>query len=72
MTIGGNAGVAAAYAGRKLGIPVTVIVPRSAPDLFLRRIQKEGANVIVHGEVLQTMRHVYLLGLIHNMFADMD
>jgi L-serine/L-threonine ammonia-lyase len=51
MTVGGNAGIAAAYAGRKLGIPVTVVVPKSAPDLFLGRIRNEGADVIVYGEV---------------------
>eukprot|EP01112_Ceratiomyxa_fruticulosa_P022644 TRINITY_DN836_c0_g2_i1.p1 TRINITY_DN836_c0_g2~~TRINITY_DN836_c0_g2_i1.p1 ORF type:complete len:311 (-),score=72.81 TRINITY_DN836_c0_g2_i1:82-1014(-) len=46
---GGNAGKAVAYAGRKLGMPVTVVVPESTPPLMRDKIAEEGANVIVHG-----------------------
>lgn len=46
---GGNAGFAAAYAGRKLGIDVTVVVPEKTTEMAKSRMQAEGANVIVHG-----------------------
>ncbi|MEG3128307.1 pyridoxal-phosphate dependent enzyme [Pantoea cypripedii] len=46
---GGNAGLAVAYAGRKLGIPVTVIVPESTPIRARELLRLEQAEVIVHG-----------------------
>jgi L-serine/L-threonine ammonia-lyase len=48
---GGNAGYAAAYAGRQLGIPVTVVVPESTSPRAKERIAAEGAEVIIHGKV---------------------
>lgn len=48
---GGNAGLAVAYAGRQLGVPVTVVVPHRTSELMKTRIAAEGAEVIVHGEV---------------------
>ncbi|XP_046840464.1 serine dehydratase-like isoform X1 [Xenia sp. Carnegie-2017] len=48
---GGNAGLAAAYAGRKLKMPTTVVVPEITPDFTIKRIKEEGANVIVKGKV---------------------
>ncbi|OZJ04832.1 hypothetical protein BZG36_02323 [Bifiguratus adelaidae] len=47
---GGNAGLAVAYAGRQLDIPVTVVVPKSTSELMKEKIEAEGARVIVHGE----------------------
>ena len=46
---GGNAGIAAAYAGRRLGVPVVVVVPETTTTRAKDRIRNEGANVIVHG-----------------------
>ncbi|MBN3858595.1 pyridoxal-phosphate dependent enzyme [Paraburkholderia sp. Ac-20340] len=46
---GGNAGIAAAYAGRKLSIPVTVVVPETTTMKAKALIEQEGATVIVHG-----------------------
>ncbi|WP_119065681.1 pyridoxal-phosphate dependent enzyme [Aggregatilinea lenta] len=46
---GGNAGYSAAYAGRVLGVPVTVVVPESTGTTARQRIESEGAEVIVHG-----------------------
>jgi len=46
---GGNAGLAVAYAGRKLGVPVTVVVPETATERAKELIRMEGARVIVHG-----------------------
>jgi len=46
---GGNAGLAVAYAGRRLGVPVTVVVPRSTSAWMRSRIADEGAEVVEHG-----------------------
>nr|XP_020012518.1 L-serine dehydratase/L-threonine deaminase [Castor canadensis] len=48
----GNAGMAAAYAARKLGLPATIIVPSTTPDLTIERLKNEGAMVKVVGETL--------------------
>lgn len=49
LSSGGNAGIAAAYAGRQLGIPVTVVVPQTTTERAKERIRDEHAEVIVHG-----------------------
>lgn len=46
---GGNAGIAVAYAGRQLNIPVTVVVPESTSERAKTLIRQENATVIVHG-----------------------
>lgn len=48
---GGNAGYAAAYAGRALGVPVTVVVPSTTPEFMRERIAALGADVVVEGDV---------------------
>lgn len=50
---GGNAGIAVAYAGRKLGIPVTVVVPETTTRHAINLIKKEKAELIVKGRVWQ-------------------
>jgi L-serine/L-threonine ammonia-lyase len=50
---GGNAGIAAAYAGRRLGIPVTVVVPDTASARAVELIRREQAEVIVYGASFQ-------------------
>ncbi|HXU31155.1 MAG TPA: pyridoxal-phosphate dependent enzyme [Thermoanaerobaculia bacterium] len=45
----GNAGLAVAYAGRKLSVPVTVVVPETATARAKEVLAQEGAEVIVHG-----------------------
>lgn len=47
---GGNAGLAVAYSGRLLKVPVKVIVPQSTPSFMVQKIQREGAEVIIHGK----------------------
>ncbi len=47
---GGNAGYAVAYAGRQIGIPTTVVVPKTTPAWMKDLIRRENAGVIVHGE----------------------
>lgn len=46
---GGNAGIAVAYAGRRLRIPVTVVVPETASELAKSLIRRENGEVVVHG-----------------------
>ncbi|XP_045152637.1 L-serine dehydratase/L-threonine deaminase [Echinops telfairi] len=48
----GNAGMATAYAARKLGIPATIVVPCTTPALTIERLKNEGAMVKVVGESL--------------------
>ena len=47
---GGNAGLAVAYAGRRLNVPVTVVVPKTTKKRAIDLIKAENANVIVLGE----------------------
>ncbi len=46
---GGNAGLAVAYAGRALGVPVTVVVPETTSARAKDLLHLEQAEVIVHG-----------------------
>lgn len=46
---GGNAGLAVAYAGRSLGVPVTVVVPETTSERARTLLRQEEAEVIVHG-----------------------
>lgn len=46
---GGNAGIAVAYAGRRLQVPVLVVVPESTSERAIELIGQENAEVCVHG-----------------------
>jgi L-serine/L-threonine ammonia-lyase len=46
---GGNAGIAVAYSGRILSIPVVVVVPQTTSERAKQIIQQQGAEVIIHG-----------------------
>ncbi|MBC7455896.1 MAG: pyridoxal-phosphate dependent enzyme [Massilia sp.] len=50
---GGNAGIAAAYAGRQLGVPVLVVVPETTTERARELIGREQAEIIVHGASFQ-------------------
>lgn len=50
---GGNAGLAVAYAGRRLGVPVTVVVPETTSERARELLRLEQAEVIVHGSSWQ-------------------
>ncbi|CRI57670.1 pyridoxal-phosphate dependent enzyme [Pseudomonas sp. CCOS 191] len=50
---GGNAGLAVAYAGRKLGVPVTVVVPETTTERAKELLRLEDASVVVHGSSWQ-------------------
>ncbi|KAG0087505.1 hypothetical protein BGZ93_005232 [Podila epicladia] len=47
---GGNAGLAVAYAGRKLGVKSTIVVPTTTSEFMKEKIVAEGATVVVEGE----------------------
>ncbi len=46
---GGNAGIAVAYVGRKLSIPVRVVVPESTTEVARNLVRAQGAELHVHG-----------------------
>ncbi|NXY90879.1 SDSL protein, partial [Alcedo cyanopectus] len=48
---GGNAGLAAAYAAKKLGLPVTVVVPSTSGPAIVHKLEELGAEVEVAGKV---------------------
>ncbi|XP_037652187.1 serine dehydratase-like isoform X1 [Sebastes umbrosus] len=48
---GGNAGMAAAYVARKMGVPATIVVPSSTPQLVVQRLRDQGATVKITGKV---------------------
>ncbi|NXA54720.1 SDSL protein, partial [Nothocercus julius] len=48
---GGNAGLAMAYAARKLGLPATVVVPSSTGPMVVRKLRELGAHVEISGKV---------------------
>jgi L-serine/L-threonine ammonia-lyase len=47
---GGNAGLAVATVGAKLGMSVSVIVPETTKPLVIAKLESLGAHVTVHGE----------------------
>ena len=55
---GGNAGMAVAYAGRQLGLPVQVVVPETTSPRARELIELQGAQVTVHGASWQEA-HAY-------------
>ena len=46
----GNHAQAVAYHGRRLGIPVTIVMPVSTPMIKVTQTEGHGANVVLHGE----------------------
>ncbi|AXU96227.1 serine dehydratase [Erwinia persicina] len=54
---GGNAGLAVAWAGRHLGVPVTVVVPETTSHWAQTLLRQELAEVIVHGSSWQEANH---------------
>ncbi|MEU7902227.1 serine/threonine dehydratase [Actinoplanes sp. NPDC049118] len=47
---GGNAGLAAAYAARELGVPAEIFVPVTAPPVKVAKLGKLGARVVQVGD----------------------
>ena len=46
---GGNAGLANAFAAKRLGVPATVFVPENAPSVKVERLRSYGATVVQAG-----------------------
>lgn len=57
---GGNAGIAAAHAGRQLSVPVVVVVPETTTEKARELIEREGAEVIVEGASWQESNNMAL------------
>ena len=60
---GGNAGYAVAYAGRQLGLSVTIVVPQTTSAWAKDLIRGEGADVLVYGTSWDDA-HAYALELV--------
>lgn len=57
---GGNAGLAVAYAGRMLSLPVTVVVPETISQRARELLALEAAEVVVHGASWQEANELAL------------
>ncbi|XP_046678956.1 L-threonine ammonia-lyase-like isoform X2 [Homalodisca vitripennis] len=57
----GNHAQALCYHGKKLGIPVTVVMPVFAPIMKIQACYRFGGKVIVEGSNMQEARHVALV-----------
>jgi threonine dehydratase len=47
----GNHAQALAYHGRRLGIPVTIVMPRPTPTIKVMQTEGHGATIVLHGEM---------------------
>jgi len=47
----GNHAQAVAYHGARLGVPVTIVMPRTTPSIKVMQTEGHGAKVILHGEL---------------------
>ncbi|MDO1557886.1 threonine ammonia-lyase [Brevundimonas sp. 2R-24] len=45
----GNHAQALAYYGKRLGVPVTIVMPEGTPFVKIQKTQSHGARVIIHG-----------------------
>ncbi len=52
----GNHALGLAYHGQDLGIPVTVVMPKTAPLVKITNCRALGANTVLHGENLEEAR----------------
>jgi threonine dehydratase len=47
----GNHAQAVAYHGRRLGIPVTIVMPTPTPSVKVSQTEEHGAHVVLHGDM---------------------
>jgi threonine dehydratase len=47
----GNHAQGVAYHGARLGVPVTIVMPRSTPTIKVMQTEGHGARVVLHGEM---------------------
>lgn len=57
---GGNAGYSAAFVAQQLGLPICVYVPSNTHPLYVHKIRRLGAQVIVAGQVWDEAHQVAL------------
>ena len=65
---GGNAGLAVAYAGRQLGMAVTVVVPQTTKQRAIDLMNQQGANVIITGKIWDEA-HEHAMTLVNEQTA---
>lgn len=65
--------MAAAYVARKMGVPATIVVPSSSPQLVVQRLRDEGATVKITGRVTNNIKYtVYKYkSLWHQFWSDL-
>lgn len=56
----GNHALALCYHGKKLGIPVTVVMPTVAPIMKISKCRQYGANVVVSGGNMSEAKNLAL------------
>ena len=54
----GNHAQAVAYHGKRLGIPVTIVMPQSTPSVKVTQTEGHGATVVLHGQMFDDA-HTY-------------
>ena len=47
----GNHAQAVAYHGRRLGVPVTIVMPSATPSIKVMQTEGHGAEIVLHGEM---------------------
>ncbi len=57
---GGNAGLAVAYVGNALHVPVTVVLPKTTADATVEKLRGLNAEVVIHGDAWDEA-HAYCL-----------
>ncbi len=65
---GGNAGYAVAYAGNRLGMQTTIVLPKTTPARLRDLIARENAQVIEHGDSWDDA-HAFATQLAHDQDA---
>ena len=49
----GNHAQGLAYHGRRLGVPVTIVMPKATPTVKVMQTEAHGATVVLHGETFE-------------------
>lgn len=52
--------MAAAFVARKMGVPATIVVPSSSPELVVQKLWDQGATVKISGKVSYRIGRCYL------------
>lgn len=53
--------MAAALVARKMGVPATIVVPSSSPQLIVQRLQDQGATVKITGKVKRNNEYMKVM-----------